>query len=640
MGKNVLWHIVMKYQHYSDFVIPLCTKSRRIFYRGLKGYKKLIDEDPHSIWQSHEKMCKDRDELYTYKLWYMKNEPSGIELEGQKELADEFEYRPLISIITPVYNTPLFVLEETIKSVINQTYDNWEMCLVDGKSKDENIRKTLNRLAQGDRRIKIKYLNQNFGISGNSNEALKLANGDFIALLDHNDMLAPFALFDVVEVLNKNRNLDFIYSDRDLVTKDGAHRYKPSFKPDWSPDIMLSANYLTHISVIRKNLVDGIGGFAPEMDGAQDWDLFLKITENTDKIFHIPKILYHCRDLESSCWTNGANAKPYIFKVQCAAIQNHLSRIGLLGTVIFNSTTGCLKIRWQIKKNYKVSIIIPTRDNKEMLKCCVDSIFIKSTYKNYELILIDTGSIRSETFKYYEDISKNENVRIINYDMPFNYSRVNNTAAKHASGEILLFLNDDTEVISPGWIEELLGWVEQEDIGAVGAKLLKPDKRIQHAGVIIGLQGFAGHLFAGAVEDHMGIFGSCEWYRNYLAVTGACIMIRRALFEKIKGFNETFELNGSDVELCLRLRNSGYRIVYTPFAKLIHYEGATREKYIKHIPQIDFETSYNYYKPYIDGGDPYYNVNLSLWSTIPCIKSPDEKDVADFVDEVRRNGID
>lgn len=568
-----------------------------------------------------------------YETWISINEPNKVELKQQQITAKEFPYRPLISIIIPVYNTKPNILKETIQSVLKQTYDNWEICIVDGNSKGEDIKKILNEFSQKDPRICVNFLDQNMGISGNSNKALQLAKGEFIALLDHDDLLAPFALFEVVKSLNDKPELDFIYSDKDIVSEDGTQRQNPLFKPGWSPEIMLSANYLTHLSVIRKSLVDEIGGFLSETDGAQDWDLFMRATEKTNKILHISKVLYHWRESETSCalWCSGA--KPYIFDAQRTVLNNHLKRLGKSFELIL-IPPGIWRIKWTITDKTKISIIIPTRDNITKLRPCVDSILNKSSYQNFEIIIIDTGSKEPESLKYYNELSRNSKINILNYNKLFNYSAVNNLGEKHSTGEILLFLNDDTEVITSDWLEEMAGWIQQEEIAIVGAKLLKPDNTIQHAGVILGLQGFAGHPFAGANENYNGPFGSTEWYRDYLAVTGACMMIRKKVFEEAGGFNESFILMGSDVELCLRLWKKGYRIVYTPFAKLVHYEASTRTKY---IPPQDFVMSYEHYKLFLEKGDPNYNINLSLWNTIPSIKMLGEKETSQFVQDVLKN---
>lgn len=565
-----------------------------------------------------------------YEIWISCNEPNEIELKKQKNDAKEFDYRPLISIVTPVYNTTPNILKETIQSVLKQTYDNWELCIVDGNSKGEELKNILTDFSKIDTRIRVDFLDQNLGISGNSNKALQFAKGEFVSLLDHDDLLAPFALFEMVKALNQYPELDFIYSDKDIISEDGKQRLQPLFKPDWSPEIMLSANYLTHLCVIRKSLVDKMEGFLPDTDGAQDWDLFMRVTENTNKIHHISKVLYHWRESETSCALWCSAAKPYIFDAQRNVLHNHLKRLGKSAELIL-IPPDIWRIKWVIKDKTKISIIIPTKDNIRKLRPCVESILNRSSYQNFEIIIIDTGSKEPESLKYYDKLSIDQKIKIINFNQPFNYSAVNNLGEKHATGEILLFLNDDTEVITSDWLEEMAGWIQQEEIGVVGAKLLKPDNTIQHAGVILGMQGFAGHPFAGVRDNFNGPFGSTEWYRDYLAITGACMMVRKKVFEDAGGFNESFLLMGSDVELCLRLWKKGYRIVYTPFAKLVHHEASTRSKY---IPPQDFIISYENYESFLKKGDPYFNINLSLWNTIPDIRMLGEKETSEYVQEV------
>ena len=567
------------------------------------------------------------------KFGFLVMNPMRLNLRQQRNDSKEFNYRPLISIITPVYNTTPNILKETIQSVLNQTYENWELCIVDGNSKGKELKNILTDFSQIDKRIHVNFLDQNLGISGNSNKALQIAKGEFISLLDHDDLLAPFALFEMVKALNQDPELDFIYSDKDIISEDGKQRLEPLFKPDWSPEIMLSANYLTHLCVIRKSLVDKMGGFLSDTDGAQDWDLFMRVTENTDKIHHISRVLYHWRESETSCALWCSAAKPYIFDAQRNVLNNHLKRLGKSAELIL-IPPGIWRIKWTIKEEAKISIIIPTKDNIMKLRPCVESILNKTSYQNFEIIIIDTGSKKPESLTYYDKISIDQKIKIINYNQPFNYSAVNNLGEKHATGEILLFLNDDTEVITSDWLEEMAGWIQQEEIGIVGAKLLKPDNTIQHAGVILGMQGFAGHPFAGAKDNFNGPFGSTEWYRDYLAITGACMIVRKKVFEKAGGFNESFLLMGSDVELCLRIWKNGYRIVYTPFAKLVHHEASTRSKY---IPPQDFMTSYEHYESFLKNGDPYYNKNLSLWNTIPSIRMLGEKETSEFVQDVLKN---
>lgn len=649
------WKVFTKYQRLVDILLPSRSKRRNIYNMGIVGIRIIINNGFDTFFSKIKKRIFNasiKDKSKPYEVWIQKNEPGELELKRQKELSQQFNYKPLISIITPVYKPPPAILEATIESVIFQTYDNWEMCLADGGSKDKEVRKIIEKFSQKDPRIKVKFLDENLGISGNSNIALNLAKGDFVALLDNDDLLAPFALFEIVKSLNDNRELDLIYSDKDIVSEDGKQRLEPLFKPDWSPEIMLSSNYLTHLCVIRKSLVDEVSGFISETDGAQDWDLFLRVTEKTNKIHHISKVLYHWRESKTSSALRGTVSKPYISDAQRTVLHNHLQRLGRSADLtliplsnrkkkrflsLFLGRTanrlGIWRIKWIIKDKIKISIIIPTKDNLRKLRPCVESILNKSSYQNFEIIIIDTGSKEPENLTYYNQLSKNPKIKIVNYMKSFNYSAVNNLGVKHATGEIVLFLNDDTEVITSDWLEEMAGWIQQEEIGIVGAKLLKPDNTIQHAGVVLGMQGFAGHPFAGASEYCWGPFGSTEWYRDYLAVTGACMMLRKKVFEEVGGFNESFILMGSDVELCLHIWKKGYRVVYTPFAKLLHYEASTRGH---DIPIQDFLVSYEHYKPFLNKGDPYFNINLSRWNTIPCIKLPGEKETCEFVHEVLR----
>lgn len=563
-----------------------------------------------------------------YPEWIAENEPSREELIQQKEISKKFSYSPCISIITPVYNTSPNILTRTIQSVLDQTYENWEFCIVDGNSENPDVKDIINRFSEGDPRFLVKYLQKNQGISGNSNIAISMATGDFILFLDHDDTLAPFALFEIVQALNRNDALDLLYSDKDLLSEDGTYRFDPLFKPDWSPEMLLSVNYLAHLCVIRRNALDTVGFLDPEIDGAQDWDLFLRVTEKTDKIYHIPKILYHWRNTGTSCATRGQDAKPYIANAQKKAIKKHLERCNRKGNV-YLLPQGWSHIQWDLTSKILVSIIIPTK-NLNLLKNCLESLFSVTDYQNYEIIIIDTGLDPAIDPAFMKKISNLQNLKLIRYERPFNYSAVNNTGSWYAKGEILLFLNDDIKVVSPEWLLEMVFWSIQGDIGVVGAKLLYPDKTIQHAGVVLGLTGFAGHPFQACADHTMGLYGSTDWYRNYSAVTGACMMVRRDIFEEVGGFNEDFILCGSDVEFCLRVRNMGYRVLYNPFAILEHCESATRGC---EIPQEDFLTSYQHYSSILESGDTYYNPNLSLWDWTPNLKRADEKTSIDFIKE-------
>jgi glycosyltransferase involved in cell wall biosynthesis len=552
--------------------------------------------------------------LHPYYKWITENEPSANELDEQRQKAAELAYCPLISIIMPVYNPAPEVLAAAIASVQSQTYDRWELCVADASTTGE-VSKLLEEASHHDERIRVRFLAHNGGITANSNAALELARGEFCAFLDHDDTLAPSALFEVAQALNSNNRLDLIYSDLDLLSEDGGQRFDPLFKPDWSPEIILSANYLTHLTVIRTALIRELGSFAPGTEGAQDWDLFLRLVEKTEQIHHIPKVLYHWRQSSGSTAGNIYN-KPEVPQTQLRVIEAHLKRRGIDGKAFFDKS-GFIRVSWPIAGNPKVSIIIPTKDKLELLGPCLQSILDKTSYSNYEVLVVDTGSTSPEVASYYQELAAEPRVKILKYEWPFNYSAVNNWAAKQSEGELLLFLNNDTEVIGPDWLEEMVRWGQRPEVGLVGAKLLKPDGAIQHAGVIVGLGGYAGHIFAGMPEGCNTIFGYTEWYRDFSAVTAACMLVRRALFEELGGFEEAFKLNGSDVDLGLRARAKGYRVIFNPFARLYHLESATHQG---QVPFSDYRLSQERYRPLLESGDPYFNPNLSYNKAVPSFK--------------------
>jgi glycosyltransferase involved in cell wall biosynthesis len=619
-----------RYQRIVERLLRPGTRRRHYYELMLSDIGVILSEGWRSFWSRFKRRFRGRSESYHYQVWIAQNEPKMQDLDQQKQQSLSFNYRPKISIITPVRNTKAKWLKAAIESVLNQTYDNWELCLTDGKSTRPQAKKLLQEYARKDTRIKVKFLQENKGISGICNEALSLAAGEFIGLLDHDGELAPFALHEVAKCLDGNPDLDFIYSDEDMMTDDGNRRFSPLFKPGWSPETMLSANYLGHLCVIRKSLVGEVGGFLPETDGAQDWDLFFRVTERTNKIHHIPEILYHCKTPYPSYAKESLRAKPYVLDAQRKTQQNHLDRQGLAGNAVL-TPSGSWRINWLVSGQTKVSIIIPTKDKMHLLQRCVESVLERTPYTNFELIIVDTGSIEPETFRCYDELLTNPKVRIIEYkNTPFNYSAVNNFGVRSASGDALLFLNNDTEVITPNWLEEMVGWVEQKPIGVVGAKLLNDDGTIQNGGMVIGLAGFGLGLFYGVPEGHWTIFGSTEWYRNLLAVAATCMMMRRQVFEEVGGFDESFILAHGDLELCLRCWERGYRSIYTPFVKVRHYFAQTRGEY---NPPNDYKLWYEHSKHILSSGDPYHNPNLSCWSSIPSFKKAEEAAVLDFARE-------
>lgn len=547
-----------------------------------------------------------------YKLWISRNEPDSIALKEQKRLSGRFAIRPKISIITPVFNPDKKAFIEMIDSVIRQTYDNWELCLADA-STEVYIRDIVESYIRNDNRIKVKYLGENKGIAANSNKAISLSTGDFIALLDHDDTLAPFALFEAVKTINEHPDTDFIYSDRDKISSDGR-RLDPFFKPDWSPDYLLSQNYLCHVNVIRKVLIEKTGGFREGYDGSQDYDLVLRVTEMTDKIIHIPKILYHWRIVPGSA-AGEQDAKPYAYEAAIRALQDAVHRRCWEGTVTQGTTRGLYRIRFQVRDNPKVSIIIPTKDKIEILKGCVESILNKTTYTNYEIIIIDNQSKEERTFEYYRGLENMTNVRLLKYDYPFNFSEINNYGVSKVDSSYILFLNNDTEVITNDWIEIMLGFAQRKETGAVSPKLIYPDGTIQAAGLILDREGNVRRAHYRYPEHSLGYAGRIQSIQNVLAVAAACMMVRRDVFSEIGGFDPQFVIAHGDIDFCLKLRARGYLIVYEPHAELYHYESFTRgyEDTPEKIERLSTETELllKRWGHELKKGDPYFNPNLT-----------------------------
>jgi len=614
---SVTWRTVMKWHSFVDKIMPPMTRRRRWYELGIIGLRTIVNEGWRSFWWKYKQHMKQNKIKQNYD-WIQKNEPRKEELERMREECKNFEYRPKISIITPVWNTNEKWLRAAIESVLNQVYDNWELCITDGGSTMPHVKKILKEYAKKDKRIKVKFLPENKGIAGNSNEALKLATGEFVVLLDHDDELALFALYEVVKVLNESRNIDFIYSDEDKIDEKGK-RKDPFFKPDWCPHMFLSCNYSIHITVIRKSLIDKVGGFREGYDGSQDYDLFLRVTELIDenRIAHIPKILYHWRTIPSSAASSN-EAKPYAYVAAKKALKDAMKRRSIeIEDVVDGLWRGSYRIKYRIKGTPKVSIIIPTKDKVNTLKTCIESILEKTDYKNYEIVIVDNQSEEEKTFKYYDKIKNSSQIKILEYNMPFNFSAINNYAVSQVDSEYILLLNNDTEVISEEWLTAMLEHAEREEVGAVGAKLLFPNGKIQHCGIILGLgrHRVAGHPYY-KYPDHNGYFGVVNEIRNYSAVTAACMMLRKAVFEEVGGFDENLSVAFNDVDLCLRIREKGYLIVYTPYAKLCRHESLSRGYEDNPEKQTRFLKEVGYIREkwgrVIDKGDPCYNPNLTL----------------------------
>ncbi|QVK17123.1 glycosyltransferase [Mycoplasmatota bacterium] len=593
--------------------------SWKNFTNTLKYQRKhgLIKTIRHAKGFLFKQEIMNYDSFKVYQEWINNNEKYNKE-KCIKEIKS-FKYQPKISIIMPVYNVEKKWLEKCIESIRNQYYFNWELCIADDHSTYKYIKTFLNFFTKLDPRIKVIYREKNGHISRASNSALTLASGDFIALLDNDDELPPFSLYEIVKALNVNPGLDLIYSDEDKIDINGK-RSDPHFKPDYSPDTILSSNYISHLGVYRKSIVDEIGGFRTGYEGSQDYDLLLRFLEktSTDKIIHIPKILYHWRMIEGSTAMNNTS-KNYAYVAGKKALEDTILRRNLKANVIEHNEVPYYMMDYKLIEDDFISIIIPTKDHADLLEKCLISIYEKSTFKNYEIIIVDNGSIETDTLNLFEHYKQTyKNFRVIRLDIPFNYSKLNNEAAKIAKGNLLLLLNNDIEVITPNWLEIMAGYAKQNHIGAVGAKLLYPDQTIQHGGVILGIGGIANHAFLNHHRTSPGYYARLKVPYNYSAVTAACLLISKEKFFEVHGLEEELQVAFNDVDLNLKLLEKGYYNIFLPQVELYHYESKSRGKddSPKKIKRFHGEIKFMERKwSSIIKKDPYYNINLSKEDT-------------------------
>ena len=545
--------------------------------------------------------------------------PNAEERKRQEETV--FPKDITFSILVPLYNTPEKFLREMIDSVQAQTYRKWELCLADGSDDAHpEVGRICQEYMQNDSRIKYKKIEKNLGISGNTNVCFGMATGEYIGLFDHDDLLHPSVLYEYMRAICE-QDADYIYCDE--VTFEGNsidNMLTIHFKPDFSIDNLRANNYICHFSVFSEKLLEETGLFRSEFDGSQDHDMILRLTSRAKKIVHVPKILYYWRSHPQSVAAD-INAKTYAIDAAKRAVLAHLKSCGLEGTV--ESTRAfptIFRIKYKLKAKPMISIIIPNKDHRDDLKRCVDSILNKSTYENYEILIVENNSTEAETFAYYKMLENQPKVRVITYEAEggFNYSKINNFAAKQAKGEYLLLLNNDTKVITREWMEELLMYAQRDDVGAVGAKLYYADNTIQHAGIVIGLGAHhaAGHTHHLLPKENLGYMGRLCYAQDVTAVTGACLLVRKSLYEQVGGLDESFTVALNDVDFCLRLRALGLLNIFTPFAELYHYEsksrgldkdGASAERYNKEVAHFRER-----WKKELDAGDPYFNPNFSL----------------------------
>lgn len=554
-----------------------------------------------------------QEKIDPYQEWIKNNEKETF--HEVKQALDSFEINPLISIVVPVYNPEKQLLIDCIESVRSQSYSNWELCLADDKSPEPHVREVLEEYAEKDVRIKPVFRDKNGHISAASNSALEEATGEWIALLDHDDELHQHALFYVVKTINEKPNTQLIYSDEDKMDESGK-RIDPHFKSSWNLDLLYSQNYVSHIGVYRADIIKRIGGFRLGYEGSQDYDLLLRYSREIDhtNIVHIPKVLYHWRMVEGST-ALGSGEKSYTTEAGIKALEDHFSALGKSVKVEEGKHDNIYKVNWLLDSEPLVSLIIPTYNGHDITKQAIDSILEKSTYRNFEILLVDNNSNDPQSLAYFEDIDRHEQVRVLRYPHPFNYSAINNFAAKHANGEIIGLINNDVEVISPEWLAEMVSHAQREDVGCVGAMLYYPNDTIQHAGVIIGIGGVGGHSHKHFKRGEHGYFSRLNIVQNLSAVTAACLVVRKSVFYEVNGLNETeLTVAFNDVDFCLKVQAAGYRNVWTPYAELYHYESISRgaEDNPEKVARFNMEANYMRLTWNTDKVvDRYYNKNLS-----------------------------
>ena len=552
------------------------------------------------------------DHSIQYQIYQAKQELTNLD---QKFEPSVFAFQPQISVIIPIFNVDPAWLDACINSIFGQIYENWELCLYDDASTNEETLECLRKWAEHDSRISVTYGKENLHISGASNNALKMANGEFVGLMDNDDELTNDALYHVIDLLNNHSDADYIYTDEDKIDEEGDY-CQPHFKPGWSPELLESMMYVGHFSVIRKSILEQVGGFREGLEGSQDYDLALRIAEISNNFYHIPKILYHWRIIPGSV-SGGGDAKQYAYTSAVNALTEHVAKENLNNSAETTNYAGLYRIRRE-SGNPSVTIIIPFHNKAEMTIDCLKSIK-NSSYDNYSIFLISNNSSDDELKLVKNYIENDERITLEEYNHKFNWASINNWAAQCCESEFLLFLNNDTLIINKDWIESLLDCGIKKNVGAVGAKLLYEDDTIQHAGIIMQIGGIAGHAFRYHSDEVPGYFGYSDVVRNCAAVTGACMLVRKEIWQQLDGFDESLRVSYNDVDFCLRLLEINYAVIYTPFAKLYHLESISRPKTIADMSTeelVEFQRESDFLRrrhlKYFKEGDPYYNPNLTL----------------------------
>ncbi len=573
----------------------LCVKNN-----GIDGTAKKVKQ-----W------CVIRVNRWRKKTVFTPPSKEGRRIQGEKNFDKDITF----SIVVPLYNTPKIFLNEMIKSVLNQTYEKWELCIADGSDAEHNyVEAICQKYVMKDSRIRYKKLEKNLGISENTNACLQMATGNYIGLFDHDDLLHPSVLYLYMEEIC-NHDADYIYCDELTFTGKKKKIVGINYKPDFSIDYLRSNNYICHFSVFSRELLNKVGGFNARFDGSQDYDMILRLTEQAVHIRHVPEILYFWRAHKNSV-ASDISAKMYTIDAAKQALVEHYKRCGLECEVENTKILSWYRTKYKIMGSPLVSIIIPNKDSVEILKQCIDSIINKSTYENYEIIIVENNSENEETFQYYKTLELIDNIKVVIWEEEFNYSKINNFGFQYANGEYVLLLNNDIEVITPSWIEEMLMFNQREDVGAVGAMLYYPNDTIQHAGVIVGIGGVAGHSHKYFPRGDYGYMGRLMIAQNLSAVTAACMMLKRSVYEEVRGIDEGFAVAFNDVDFCMRIREAGHLICWTPYAELYHHESISRgqedtlEKQKRFLGEV--ERFQERWKEELEAGDPYYNRNLSL----------------------------
>lgn len=553
------------------------------------------------------------NEYADYDTWLRIMRVSRQELFAQRKT--KFSYAPKFSVVVPLYHTPAKFLKDLVRSMMYQSYANWELCLVNASPEDVHLTSLLENWAMRDKRIRVIRLEKNLGIAQNTNAGIAASTGEFIAFLDHDDFLEPDALFCYADALNKDKTIDVFYSDEDKTDEYVAHYFYPHFKSDFNIDLLHANNYMCHFLAVRKSLVDTVGGLNEKFDGAQDYDFVLRLTENTKKIYHCPRILYHWRCSNQSTAANQGN-KMYAIHAGKAALNAHYKRIGWNARAQEGAVDGWYQTKFTLKEEPLVSILIPNKDHTDDLDVCLNSFFERADYQNYEFIIIENNSVLPETFAYYEKIEKeHDNVKVVYWEAGFNYSAINNFGFKFAKGDYIMLLNNDVELITPDIFQSMLGFCMRPEVGIVGAKLLYNDHTVQHAGVLVGAGGLADHVFKGIHEDDPGYMGRAISSQDVSAVTAACLLVKRSVYEEVGGLEDEFQVAFNDVDFCLKVRKAGYLIVYDADVKLFHYESKSRgmedttERFIRFGNEMMLLNSkWDILSTFVD---PYYNPNLS-----------------------------